>query len=118
MGPVSETIGEVWTRSPANSLRKPIEELVGHLDDQSTVDFHSFDALIDANLLYERLLTALSAAFGLIGLFLSATGVYGLSSYSVKRRIPEFGIRMALFAVFVPARRAARLNPIVALRCE
>ena len=146
------------------------------------MDFHTFDSLIDSNLLYERLLTMLSVAFGLIGLFLSAIGVYGLSAYSVARRTAEFGIRMALgatpsgvlrlmflqqirllivalaagllisialirflrawlfgvsptdpllyflalvivsalalLAAFVPARRAARLNPLAALRCE
>ncbi len=173
---------EVWTNSPANTLRKPIDELLRHLDNQATADFHTFDSLIHANLLYERLLTALSVAFGLIGLFLSATGVYGLSAYSVSRRIPEFGIRLALgatpksiltlllseqirllatalgagllismavtrflhawlfgvsatdpflyslavlfistlalLAAFVPASRAARLNPTTALRCE
>ncbi len=173
---------EVWTSSPASHLRKPMDRLVKQLDDQAVVDFRTFDSLIDSNLLYERLLTALSVAFSLIGLFLSATGVYGLAVYSVARRTSEFGIRMALgatpksilslvfseqtrllvialaaglaaslaltrflrawlfgvsptdpwlysvavivisalalLAAFVPARRAARLNPLTALRCE
>ncbi len=173
---------EVWTASASGDLRKNIQEMVNQLDGHATVDFHSFDSLIDSSLLYERLLTALSAAFGLIGLLLSAAGVYGLSSYAVARRTSEFGIRMALgaspsgimkfmlleqvrllaialaaglllslaltrflqawlfgvsatdpvlygvavaiismfalIAAFIPARRAARLNPLTALRSE
>lgn len=158
----------------------------GHLLKRSTpqadLEFNSFESLIDENLLYERLLATLSIAFGIIGLLLSAIGVYGLSAYSVARRIPKFGIRMAmgatpralvrlvlsehlrllyigllagslislaltrflrawlfgvsstdpgmfacavillaalaLCAAFVPARRAARLDPVAALRFE
>ncbi len=173
---------EVWTNSSANYFQKPIGELINGLAPQATADFGTFDSLIDSNLLYERLLTALSVSFGLIGLFLSAVGVYGLSAYSAARRTPEFGIRMALgaspksilklmlseqirllvialaagllisialtrflrawlfgvsatdpilysvalivvsvsalLAAFVPAYRAARLNPLTALRSE
>lgn len=173
---------EVWSRAPAADLQAPIERLIKGIDSQATVDFHTFGSIIDSDLLYERLLTGLSVTFGLIGLFLSATGVYGLSAYSVSRRTAEFGIRMALgaspgsilrlllseqirmlvialvagfsislgvaqllqawlfhvsatdpflysaagaivgllamVAALVPARRAARLNPLTALRCE
>jgi ABC-type antimicrobial peptide transport system permease subunit len=173
---------ELWTSSPAIDLRDPIQKLVHRLDSQAPVDFRTFDSLIDSDLLYQRLLAALSVGFGLIGLFLSALGVYGLSAYSVARRTSEFGIRMALgatpekifkmvlseqirllaialpagllislalarflrawlfgvtatdpalyavtmlvvsaialFAAFLPARRASRLNPLAALRCE
>ncbi len=173
---------EVWTEAPAINFTRPIDELVKRLNNRVSVDFHTFESLIDSALLYERLLTVLSVAFGSIGLLLSCIGIYGLSAYSVARRTSELGIRMAmgatparilhliffeyvrvlavglaggslisialtrflrawlfgvsatdpylfsfalvfvsacaLCAVFVPARRAAHLNPTVALRCE
>jgi hypothetical protein len=45
-----------------------------------------------------RFVTTLFAAFGLLALALSVTGVYGLVSYSVTRRTREIGMRLAMGA--------------------
>jgi ABC-type antimicrobial peptide transport system permease subunit len=43
-----------------------------------------------------RAATIALTAFGILGLLLAVTGVYGLAAYSVARRVREIGIRVAL----------------------
>jgi len=61
---------------------------------------------VDKFLVEQRLAARLIAVFGVIGVVLAMTGLYGVLSFGVAQRLREFGVRVAL---------GARANDIVRL---
>jgi predicted permease len=66
--------------------------------DVPVVRIESFDQQIARSLTQERLIADLAAGFGILALFISCIGLYGLMSYVLARRTREFGLRKALGA--------------------
>ena len=66
----------------------------------------SQQSLVNRTLVRERLLAVLSAFFALVGLVLTAVGLYGTLSYAVVQRTREIGIRIALGSRAVGAVRS------------
>jgi predicted permease len=79
----------------AEQLRAQLKALDPHLP---LYNIKTLGTEIDESLLQERLVTWLSAAFGVLATLLTALGLYGVLTFSVARRTREIGIRVALGA--------------------
>ena len=62
------------------------------------VSFEPLAAAVNRTLAPDRLVSWLSAGFGILAILLTSVGLYGILAYTVARRTSEFGIRMALGA--------------------
>ncbi len=77
--------------------RAAVEAMVAEVDAQiPTTDFQPMTLLVERASRDAAFMVALFGSFALIALLLAAAGIYGVTAQTVRSRIPEFGIRLAL----------------------
>jgi len=82
-------------RTVASALRAAVREADASLP---VYNLKTMERQIEEDIFADRIVSLLSAFFGVLATVLAAIGLYGLMSYTVTRRTREIGIRMALGA--------------------
>ena len=111
-GPVT-----VLVRSPLpqDQVTRALHKALTQVVSTAPINVLSWSDAIDRSMMMARTAATVLGVMGLMAALLAVTGIFGMASYSVSKRMKEQGIRMALGAQRYQVIRSTLSRPIVIL---
>jgi len=94
----NSTILVVRSARPPAELAAALQTMMGRIDPNLPVTIEAWPNAMELPLFPARVATVALGILGLLAGMLAATGIFGMASYTVARRLREMGIRVALGA--------------------
>lgn len=101
----------------SSEIAAALSTMLGKIDSTLPVTIESWPDALDLALFPARAATVALGILGLLAGMLALTGIFGMTSYAVARRLRELGIRAALGAQRVQIFRAAIGRTVLLLGC-
>ena len=105
--PSTSTWLVVRSNGDPQQLAAVMRHALRNLDEGLPFTVKTWNRQLDSALFASRVAMVSLGVLGLLGAMLAATGIFGMASYSVSKRLREFGIRIALGAQRKEVLRAA-----------
>jgi ABC-type antimicrobial peptide transport system permease subunit len=115
--PDSNTTLVVRSELPTSEIAPVLSHKLADIDPSLPFTIHSWPQALAFVLFPARVATASLGVMGALAAMLAITGIFGMATYSVSKRIKELGIRIALGAKPLQLMRSALGRPVVILLC-
>ncbi len=96
--PNSGTVLAIRSQRDPQEIAGAVERSLHALDSTLPIQIATWTAEMDSALFAARVATVALGVLGFLGAMLAATGIFGMASYVVSKRLRELGIRVALGA--------------------
>jgi predicted permease len=122
--PLAQGVGEVMSTSatilirsrlPQDQIAAALRQKLAAIEPGAPFTLRSWADAIDLSMITTRAAVTALGVMGLLAAMLAVTGVFGMASYSVSKRMKEQGIRMALGAQPVDILRSTLHRPLLLL---
>jgi predicted permease len=94
----SDTVIVVRSQRDPHEIAEELQQSMRKLDPALPLEIKTWNSELDSALFAARVATVSLGVLGLLGAMLALTGIFGMASYTVSKRLREFGIRIALGA--------------------